>query len=173
MQKAKLPLTIDIIPATQKRLNYAAVYTAAQVTRLAKSVISVNSDVSATLSCVVNNQELPKISSQANVKVTLLCQRCNQPFEHKIQTTFTFSPFISNKQPHVFQKTHEASYFTDFCKLDLLEIIEDEIIISLPISPMHGFDQCEVSATEQVFGIIPAEVEKTNPFSMLVSLKYK
>lgn len=50
-------------------------------------------------------------------------------------------------------------------------MIEDEIILSLPVVPVHDSEHCEVSEADMVFGKLPAEVEKPNPFAVLASLK--
>lgn len=173
MQKVKLPLTIDAVRTAQKRLDYAGVYAPERVTRVAESVVSVESDVEAALSFAIDNQRLAVISGHADVEVTLRCQRCNQPFAHQVHTTFSFSPVVSDEQAEALPEAYEAVYVDEFGEVDLFAMIEDEIILSLPIAPVHDPEHCEVSATEQVFGKLPAEAEKPNPFSVLASLKHK
>ncbi|CAA2930614.1 hypothetical protein ARSQ2_01747 [Arsenophonus endosymbiont of Bemisia tabaci Q2] len=50
-------------------------------------------------------------------------------------------------------------------------MIEDEIILSLPVIPVHNSERCEVSDADMVFGELPNEAEKPNPFAVLASLK--
>ena len=45
MQKVKLPLTIDALRAAQKNLDYDGQYSSEQVSRLAESVVSVDSNI--------------------------------------------------------------------------------------------------------------------------------
>ena len=173
MQKVKLPLTIDAARAAQKRLDYIGVFGAEQVGRVAESVASVDSDVQASLSFDVDNQRLTVIGGSVNAAVTLTCQRCNQPFAHQVNTTFCFSPVVTDEQAEALPEAYEAVYLNEFGEVDLLAMIEDEIILSLPIAPVHDPEHCEVSETEQVFGKLPSEAEKPNPFSVLASLKRK
>ncbi|WP_413734242.1 23S rRNA accumulation protein YceD [Sodalis sp. RH21] len=173
MQKVKLPLTIDAARTAQKRLDYVGVYAPEQVTRIAESVVSVDSDVQASLSFNIDNQRLAVIDGSADVAVTLLCQRCNQPFAHQVHTTFCFSPVVTDEQAEALPEAYEAVYVNGFGEVDLLAMIEDEVILSLPIAPVHDNEHCEVSDAEQVFGKLPSEVEKPNPFSVLASLKRK
>ncbi|XBS71198.1 23S rRNA accumulation protein YceD [Acerihabitans sp. KWT182] len=173
MQKVKLPLTIDAVRAAQKRLDYVGAYGVEQVRRVAMSVVSVDSDVQAALSFDIDNQRLAVISGSADAAVTLLCQRCNQPFAHQVHTTFCFSPVVTDEQAEALPEAYEAVYVNEYGEVDLLGMIEDEIILSLPIAPVHDPEHCEVSDTEQVFGKLPSEVEKPNPFSVLASLKRK
>ncbi|TKI07695.1 23S rRNA accumulation protein YceD [Martelella alba] len=173
MQKVKLPLTIDAARAAQKRLDYVGVYGPEQVSRVAESVVSVDSDVQASLSFDVDNQRLTVIRGNADVTVTLTCQRCNQPFAYQVSTTFSFSPVVDDDQAEALPEAYEAVFPDEFGEVDLLAMIEDEIILSLPIAPAHDPEHCEVSEAEQVFGRLPPEADKPNPFSVLASLKRK
>ncbi|MCA7012804.1 23S rRNA accumulation protein YceD [Dickeya dadantii subsp. dieffenbachiae] len=173
MQKVKLPLTLDAVRTAQKRLDYVGVYTAEQVMRVAGSVVSVDSDVNTTLSFNIDSQRLAVIDGQADVTVTLLCQRCGKPFEHQVHATFCFSPVISDEQAEALPEAYEPIEVNEFGEVDLLAMVEDELILSLPIAPVHDSEHCEVSETDMVFGQLPAEAEKPNPFAVLASLKRK
>ena len=64
MQKIKLPLTIDAKRAAQKRLDYRGCYAPEQVTRLAESVVSVDSDVDVDLTFEIDPQRLTVIKQK-------------------------------------------------------------------------------------------------------------
>ncbi|KAA9001196.1 23S rRNA accumulation protein YceD [Affinibrenneria salicis] len=173
MQKVKLPLTLDAVRTAQKRLDYVGVYTSEQLVRLAESVVSVDSDVQAVLSFSIDNQRLAVIKGEADVSVTLLCQRCNQPFAHQVHVSFCFSPVITDEQAEALPEAYEPVGVDEFGEVDLLAMIEDELILSLPIAPVHDSEHCEVSDADRVFGQLPEEAEKPNPFAVLASLKRK
>ncbi|NUA42635.1 hypothetical protein HAT93_00239 [Dickeya solani] len=141
--------------------------------RVAESVVSVDSDVNATLSFNIDSQRLAVIDGQADVTVTLLCQRCGKTFEHQVHATFCFSPVISDEQAEALPEAYEPIEVNEFGEVDLLAMVEDELILSLPIAPVHDSEHCEVSETDMVFGQLPAEAEKPNPFAVLASLKRK
>ena len=48
-----------------------------------------------------------------------------------------------------------------------------EIILTLPVVPVHDSEHCEVSEADMVFGELPDEAQKPNPFAVLASLKRK
>lgn len=173
MQKVKLPLTLDAVRSAQKRLDYVGVYTAGQVTRIAESVVSVDSDVQASLSFNIDNQRLAVIDGHADVVVTLMCQRCGKPFEHQVHATFCFSPVVNDEQAEALPEAYEPVDVDELGEVDLLAMVEDEIILSLPIAPVHDSEHCEVSEADMVFGELPEEAQKPNPFAVLASLKRK
>ena len=60
------------------------------------------------------------------------------------------------------------------CGEPFKQTLEDELILALPLVPMHSSEHCEVSAHEQVFGELPEELaKKPNPFAVLANLKQK
>ncbi|MFB6434616.1 MAG: 23S rRNA accumulation protein YceD [Candidatus Malihini olakiniferum] len=173
MQKIKLPLTLDAFRTAQKSLDYVGVFSAEQVARVTESVVSMDSDVQVFLSFNIDNQCLEVIKGSAEVTVTLLCQRCGKPFEHQLYTTFCVSPSVNEAQAEAMPEVYEPIAVDEFGQVDLLATIEDEIILVLPIAPAHDSEDCEVSKEDMVFGTLPAEEEKLNPFAVLASLKRK
>ncbi|MFG1172977.1 23S rRNA accumulation protein YceD [Erwiniaceae bacterium CAU 1747] len=173
MQKVKLPLTLDVVRTAQKRLDYQGVYTPEQVERIADSVVSVDSDVECVMSFAIDNQRLAVLKGTAEVSVTLCCQRCNQPFSHQVHVSYCFSPVVTDEQAEALPEAYEPIDINEFGETDLLAMVEDEIILALPVVPVHDSEHCEVSEADMVFGQLPAEAEKPNPFAVLASLKRK
>lgn len=174
MQKVKLPLTVDPVKDAQRRLDYQGYYAANQLSRLAESVGKVLSDAQVTLSFFIDPQKLVVMKGYAKVDVELNCQRCGEPFVQTVDCEFCYSPVANLDQIDVLPEIYEPIEFNEFGEIDLLGTIEDELILSLPIVPMHSSEHCEVSVAEQVFGELPEELaKKPNPFAVLANLKQK
>lgn len=169
----RLPLIIDPIKAAQKRLDYTGVYLATNVHRLAGLIERVNSDIECSLSFGFDAQKLCVISIDATVTATLICQRCQQPFDALIHVNNKFSPVKSDAQAEALPEYYEPAILNEFGEVDILALVEDEIILSLPIVPVHESKHCKVSEADYVFGEIPEAEEKPNPFAILASLKNK
>ena len=58
-------------------------------------------------------------------------------------------------------------------EINLRQLIEDELILTLPLFPMHDVANCKVDPTNMSFGDIGPEPEKPNPFAILQELKKK
>jgi len=173
MQKVKLPLTLDPVRTAQKRLDYQGIYTPDQVERIAESVVSVDSDVECDMRFDIDNQRLAVLTGDAKVTVTLECQRCGKPFTHHVHTTYCFSPVRNDEQAEALPEAYEPIQVNEFGEIDLRALVEDEVILSLPVVPVHESEHCEVSEADMVFGKLPEEAEKPNPFAVLASLKRK
>lgn len=173
MQKVKLPLTLDAARSAQKRLDYQGVYTPEQVERIAESVVSVDSDVECVMSFAIDEQRLAVLKGTAEVSVTLCCQRCNKTFPQHVHVSYCFSPVVTDEQAEALPEAYEPINANEFGETDLLAMVEDEIILALPVVPVHDSEHCEVSEADMVFGQLPEEAEKPNPFAVLASLKRK
>ncbi len=174
MQKVKLPLTTDPVKDAQRRLDYQGYYAADQLTRLAESVVKVLSDAQVTLSFFIDPQKLTVMKGKASVDVELECQRCGETFKQTLECEFTYSPVSNLDKIDELPEIQEPIEFNQFGEIDLIGTIEDELIVALPIVPMHSSEHCEVSVAEQVFGELPEELaKKPNPFAVLASLKKK
>ena len=173
MQKVKLPLTLDPVRTAQKRLDYEGIYTRDLVERVAESVVSVDSDVECSMSFAIDNQRLVVLTGDAKVSVTLECQRCGKSFPHQVYTQYCFSPIVKDEQAEALPEAYEPIQVNEFGEIDLLALVEDEIILALPVVPVHDSEHCEVSEADMVFGQLPDEAQKPNPFAVLASLKRK
>lgn len=173
MQKVKLPLTLDPVRTAQKRLDYQGIYTPEQAERIAESVVSVDSDVECAISFAIDNQRLAVLTGDVSVTVTLECQRCGKSFPHQVHTTLCFSPITKSEQAEALPEAYEPIEVNEFGEIDLLALVEDEVILALPVVPVHDSEHCEVSEADMVFGELPEEAQKPNPFAVLASLKRK
>ena len=173
MQKVKLPLSVDPVKTALKRLDYEGVYPQSVLTRVAEATDGVLSDAQVTLSFEIDEQKLTVIKGQAEVTVRLICQRCNKTYEDTVHVTFCYSPVANDAQVEALPEIYEPVEFNEFGEIDLLGLVEDEFILALPHVPVHEPEHCEVSTAEMVFGELPPEADKPNPFAVLASLKRK
>lgn len=165
----KLPLTIDPIKAAQKRLDYVGYYPIQAITR----VDCPKSDITCSLSFDFDEQRLCVITIDAKMTLELICQRCFKPFITEVHVMNKFSPVKSDAQAETLPEHYEPVLMNEFGEVDILALLEDEIILSLPIAPVHDSKHCEVSEADLVFGEIPTKEDKPNPFAILASLKNK
>jgi uncharacterized protein len=106
---------------------------------------------------------------QAQTQLPQRCQRCMQPFmtELLVQRQYRFVRDEETAWEEDEDSEEDLLVFTrDF---DLLELIEDELIMALPLVPLHEHCESEWSPTVE-----PQEAvafEKPNPFAVLASLK--
>ncbi|MGY5453458.1 23S rRNA accumulation protein YceD [Agarivorans sp. MS3-6] len=175
MQKVKLPVEIDPFKTAKRKLDYQGLLEVIRLPRLNDAILKVNSDVDVWLRFGTDPQGLVVVQGRALTEVELECQRCNETFSFPIDVEFTYSPVCDESQIDELPEDYEPLQLDDDNYFVVAELIEDELLLSLPIIAKHPLEDCKVKQNEQVFGKIEVveEESKPNPFAVLESLKKK
>ncbi len=113
------------------------------------------------------------ISGELSGAVTVCCQRCMQNFVQLVHGEFKLSPVVDDKATKLLANDYEPVLLADG-KFDPNELLEDELILALPIVAMHqeGSLACKTTASGYVESRVQ-EPEVENPFQVLQTLKVK
>ena len=108
---------------------------------------------------------------QADTAVQLQCQRCLRPVDIAVQTERSFRFVKDEATAAALDDESEEDVLVMEPNFNAHELIEDDLLMALPMGPMH--DECPVelkleSATQ---GFEEANTEKANPFAALASLR--
>jgi len=95
------------------------------------------------------------ITGEYQTRLKLVCQRCLGPFESKMAH-------------HINVGVVFARADIDTLTISLSEFIEDEILLGLPIAPLHPQKDCAAEEINEQY-----RYTKENPFSVLKNLKPK
>ncbi|WP_233246445.1 DUF177 domain-containing protein [Limnohabitans sp. Jir61] len=107
---------------------------------------------------------------EAKATVPLTCQRCLHPVpvELLIEQDFRFVADEATAVAEDDESEEDLLVLED--SFDLMGLIEDELLMSLPLVPMHPACLSEQAPTSKEEEAIMAEA-KPNPFAVLASLK--
>lgn len=116
---------------------------------------------------LLDDQGRPALKISINGAVDLSCQRCLERVKHVVDIKATLllarnEDELSRYDEDVFVDAIHAS-----AELDVLALIEDEVILSLPISPRHEGTECHISTKAKKH----EATTKEHPFTVLASLK--
>ena len=113
---------------------------------------------------VRNEHEIPMLVGQLKTSLELECQRCLKALE--LPMTLDFSLMIDASDELVLDSSVDTLY-SDDGYIDIAEVVEDELILAIPLVVMHEDTACnenwQVSESETVI--------KDNPFAVLQQLK--
>ncbi|MBU3022715.1 23S rRNA accumulation protein YceD [Aestuariibacter sp. A3R04] len=172
MQKVKLPHSVDPVKSAVKRSDYRGVIASKDMVRLNEAVVSCDEWVNAEVQFEKDAQGLTVFHGHLQTQVTLICQRCNGEFTHDLYSEFCFSPVQGQADDDEgLPEAYEPVEVNDHGEVSLLQIFEDELIISLPIVALHAEKDCAVSKDDMSFGKIDPANERPNPFAVLKELK--
>jgi uncharacterized protein len=118
----------------------------------------------------VDERGLTVMSGTASALVALTCQRCNEFFDTELKVEFTFSPAKNEEAAEKIPSYYDVIELDENSEVNLRELVEEELILMIPLIPRHELKDCPADA-DTVWGELPEELEKPNPFDVLKQLK--
>lgn len=86
----------------------------------------------------------PVISGQISVDLPLICQRCLTPMNYAIKREILLSPVENEPNADILPSQYEPLFFNGET-VNLTHLIEDELILALPVVPKHEEADCEAT----------------------------
>ena len=170
MQNLKLPITISPSRSAQLRLVCEGAFKLSDMTRLLAECESRSDEVKVSVKFDVDERGLTVMSGTSSTLVALTCQRCNENFDHKLKVEFTFSPAKNEEAAEKIPSYYDVVELDENGEVNLRELIEEEFMLILPLIPRHKIRDCPADA-DSVWGELPEELEKPNPFDVLKQFK--
>ena len=124
----------------------------------------------------VDDQHIAFIRGYAQASIAMVCQRCLKPMRANINTSFLLGAVENEAKLERLPAQYEPLEVSEKL-VSLSSIIEDELILALPLVALHKQDQCTVklaSSQQKKEERERAEQEankRSNPFSILSTLK--
>lgn len=110
------------------------------------------------------------IHSQLEVEVKMVCQRCLDQVTLPIRSECDYAVVREGANTQSVPQGYDVLEMGED-PLDLLALIEDELLLALPIVPMHDPKDCQQPAGLDEPESSEDEVTRSNPFSVLAQLK--
>ena len=154
-------LHINNIEFAQKQEKLSDNFSAFSLKRLAESLVTTDENVKFS---AVNFELIgdfkrfrqPSLHLHIETKLPVICQRCLD--EMLLELNLNFDYIISNKPLNEAEDNDEIDWLESNNEMDVHELIEDELLIAMPIAPTHLHD-CSKQSTQSG--------EKPNPFAVL------
>lgn len=146
----------------------------AKMKRLAEALSENEGEVGVELHFGVDEQGTCYARGHLNTRVKMICQRCMQPVTLPIDSEVALGFVSSDDQARNLGPEYEPCMVGND-PLALAELVEDELILALPIVALHEESSCapileqlqhEAEASDQT-------QDKPNPFAVLSELKGK
>jgi len=137
--------------------------------RLADIVCSTEGEVEVRLEFDRGEQRLRVIKGELRAVLELTCERCLEPVKKEVVSNFQLGIVISDEQAKNLPGYYEP-LLVELDSMPVYDVVEEELILSLPMFAYHGDCSAEQIQASQEFEEAP---EKENPFSVLSGLKLK
>lgn len=113
----------------------------------------------------VDKQAIPWLGIHVTGLCQLQCQRCLSAMEYEIKLV---TRLLLRDQASLDALEDDEEEFDSVLAdkhLDVVSLLEEEILLSLPIAPKHEFGVCQAANSQS------AAVDETHPFAALAKLK--
>ena len=110
--------------------------------------------------------DIPMITGRLQTRLDLECQRCLKPLGFPLELDFRL--MIDASDDLLRNSSMDTLYSDDGC-IDIAEVIEDELILAIPLVSMHENTACNENWQTSESKLEPAV--KENPFAVLQQLK--
>jgi uncharacterized protein len=110
------------------------------------------------------------IHSELEVEVKMVCQRCLELVALPIRSECHYAVVKEGADTQSLPKGYDVLEVGED-PLDLMTLVEDELLLALPIVPAHAPEECQQPAGVETPESSEDEVSRSNPFSVLAQLK--
>lgn len=163
----RLPEHIQPFRACQSGLVYEGVVSVASMQRLTGLIAESSGVAQAELRFGVDEEKNPVVTGTIRVDLRLQCQRCMAVYDHPMRLKVGLALTRSVAQSEKTTSRYEP-YVAAAEDVSLYEMIEDELILNLPIVPRHAGNTC-TAVLDSAWH--PSAPERANPFSVLAQIK--
>lgn len=162
-----LPETANFLKQAERNVTLEGTLPLNRLERLSEFLHDNSGELFAKLSFSSNTGYL-RMQGSVEAKLDLICQRCLQPMELPVSGEFKFGLLTSEKYADRLPPDAEP-YLLEGDEQSVIEILEDELLLSIPIAATHQ-DECSEFLKQQTEER-RVEKEKSNPFAVLKDLK--
>ena len=162
----QLPKVIKLFNFAKKERSLGGVYKISSIPRISEIARNKEDNVKVDLSFYLENNKTPCIKGIINLNIILDCQRCLEALPIELKVDFKLAFVRHEQQAEGLDSSYEL-YVTKM-EEDLLtiDIITDEILLSIPMAPSHDFDCNLIINKDEV-----VEESRENPFTILKNIK--
>ena len=175
MKTGALPKQLDLRGLAVRGVHIEGAVSPEDLPRLADSGIGIVESGSAAFDFRRDEEARYVVAVSVEARVVMQCQRCLSDMDVLVKSASLMACVWTDKEAAALPATYEPLLVDDTA--DLSDIVEEEILLAIPVSPMHE-RECKPAGqrgaletdTEQ-----PAEVDETgerdSPFAVLERLK--
>jgi uncharacterized protein len=142
--------------------------------RLGEQLFNEQGGIEYRVSGFLNPKQQPAVRLEIHAEIDLRCQRCLGPLHTALDLR---REIVLVDAADEFEQGAEEDEAVDIIpavsRLDLGELIEEEILLGLPIAPRHAEGECRAQTLEQATGPAGAQPQEANSrWAVLARLKH-
>jgi uncharacterized protein len=162
----QLPKVIKLFNFAKKERSLGGVYKISSIPRISEIARNKEDNVKVDLSFYLENNKTPCIKGIINLNIILDCQRCLEALPIELKVDFKLAFVRHEQQAEGLDSSYELYVTKEEEELLTIDIITDEILLSIPMAPSHDFDCNQIINKDEI-----VEESRENPFTILKNIK--
>ncbi|MCS5592687.1 MAG: YceD family protein [Gammaproteobacteria bacterium] len=161
----KPPEQLKLFNFARKELVFSGEYQIKDFPELEKIANNKTDRVKVSLSFSFENDRTPCIGGLISLGIALSCQRCLEDIILNLSVDFNLG-FVRNENQGAGLDPRFELYVTEDEELSTIGLISDEVLLAIPMVPLHDYDCATYKEIEQV-----VKQKKQNPFAILKNIQ--
>ncbi|MDH4583036.1 metal-binding protein [Pseudomonas sp. BN415] len=170
MLNGPIPPHVDPRKLADREVTLDGDIALARLERLCEPLAGNAGSISASLAFGRDERRAVVIHSRIDVEVKMVCQRCLELVTLNIHSECDYAVVREGADSQSLPKGYDVLEVGED-PLDLMTLVEDELLLALPIVPAHDPEDCQQPAGTNEPEPSVDEVSRSNPFSVLAQLK--
>lgn len=137
---------------------------------LAGAVAAIDGPLQANLSFYKDEQNRVRLDGRVHAHVTRTCQRCLEQVGLQLDSEFALAVVFSEEEVRNLPRELDAWHLQQEAG-DIVALLEEELIVSLPIASTHPEGECSFPVKLASTGSGEGYSQQDNPFNVLQQLK--
>lgn len=170
----KLPKDIDPFRLAQNGLRLEGTLPVSTMKRLGGSLSDTEGEVTIKMNFDVDETGLPYMYGKFSSKLSMICERCMTPMSVDVDVECYLAILKNERKVEGLAELYDPWIVESNDPILLSSVVEDELILGLPLVPRHEHACLPKEAWYRGDDIEESEKEKkVSPFEVLASLKLK
>ncbi len=166
----RLPEHVEPLRLAELGRSFQGRIPVSRLRRLGQSLSSLEGEVDVALEFSSDAQGRRRIAGRIRATLEVVCQRCLEPMVLELCPEPHLGLVESEAEAEALGDDLEPLVVSEG-PMSLADIVEDELILSLPLVPMHALEACPGAS----FSAKGAEGQRTreSPFAVLAQIKHR
>ena len=164
-----MPLCIDSLDFARNSRELQGKVPVTEMPRLQDMLAAPEGEISYILRGLHGRGGEPMLEVELGGHCQLLCQRCLQSLDYPVKLVSHLILVPKGELDEPSDDENEIDSIPADTRLDVLTLLEEEMLLSLPFAPKHPEGTCRPA----VDGYVTEDRTEKNPFAVLAELKNK
>ncbi len=169
MSYGNLPKIVDPRKLAEREVRITGQASVKEMPRVGSYLCEDSDVIDVNLLFSLDERRIRIITGDAKGRVHMTCQRCLEAVQVDVQAEFNLAIAFNEEKAKQLPRYYDPLIVEDE-EIELLHVIEEELILSLPLVPYHTDCSIQTQFGDADMAEKP-ENEKPNPFKVLAQLK--